>query len=415
MKVSMSQARALRLGTALTLVVSITGCASLETEPQEVATSETTRTVTQDPIADVITIWATEQIADSLVAVAEQFELDTGVFVEVVVKEFGTMRQEVADSTLSESTPDLFVGSHDWTGPLVQSGLISPLEVSDAYENFRPNALSAFAFENALYGIPFAVENIGLVCNSQLAPSEPKTWQELEAVGFEIAMSRSAGEPYHLYYLQSAFGAQIFERNADGSYLQELAMAGPEGVAFANWLSVNRDLFEFMDYSAVFEAMTSQELACWITGPWAWQDLSESLGEENLEVYDLPSPGEFKPSQFLDALGFFMSSSAKDPFYANKFFREYLASEAAQTDIYEITGRMPAHQKVIELAETNKKVSGFSRAGIDATPRPNISEMDYVWAPLGSAQGAILSGDANPEQVWLEMISAIQAQISVGG
>lgn len=411
----MAQSKALGLGATLTLMLAIVGCTPVETQPRQVVTAASQPAPTQVPLSDEITMWVTKEIADSLVAVAEQFELDTGIAVNLVVKEFGSMRQEVAESSLSESAPDLFVGSHYWTGPLAQSGAISRLEATAAYESFRANALSAFAFENSLYGIPFAVENIGLLCNSQLVPSQPETWQELEAVGFEIAMSRGAGEPYHLYFLQSAFGAEIFERNPDGSYLPELAMAGPEGATFANWLSANRDLFDFMDYSAVLDAMTSQELACWITGPWAWQALSERLGEENLTVYDLPSPGELKPSQFLDALGFFMSSSAKDPYYVNKFLSEYLASESAQTDIYETTGRMPAHQQVVEFADSNKMVSSFSKAGIGATPRPNISEMDYVWSPLGSAQGAILNGVANPEQAWLEMISAIQTQISVGG
>lgn len=411
----MAQARDLGWGAALTLVLASAGCAPAETQPQEEPTLATRGSSTQVPLSDEITIWVTKEIADSLVAVSEQFELDTGISVNLVIKDFGSMRQEVAASSLSESAPDLFVGSHDWTGTLAQSGAINPLEVTSAFDSFRANALSAFAFENSLFGIPFAVENIGLVCNSQLVPNQPETWQELEAVGFEIAMSRGAGDPYHLYFLQSAFGAEIFERNADGSYLPELAMAGPEGAAFASWLSANRDLLDFLDYSAVVDAMTSQQLACWITGPWAWQALSESIGEENLEVYDLPSPGEFKPTQFLDALGFFMSSSAKDPYYVNRFLREYLASEAAQIDIYETTGRIPAHQEVVEFAESNKKVMSFSRAGIDATPRPNIPEMDYVWSPLGNAQGAILNGVANPEQVWLEMISAIQAQISVGG
>ena len=411
----MAQARDLGWGAALTLVLASAGCAPAETQPQEEPSLATRGSSTQVPLSDEITIWVTKEIADSLVAVSEQFELDTGISVNLVIKDFGSMRQEVAASSLSESAPDLFVGSHDWTGPLAQSGAINPLEVTSAFDSFRANALSAFAFENSLFGIPFAVENIGLVCNSQLVPNQPETWQELEAVGFEIAMSRGAGDPYHLYFLQSAFGAEIFERNADGSYLPELAMAGPEGAAFASWLSANRDLLDFLDYSAVVDAMTSQQLACWITGPWAWQALSESIGEENLEVYDLPSPGEFKPTQFLDALGFFMSSSAKDPHYVNRFLREYLASEAAQIDIYETTGRIPAHQEVVEFAESNKKVMSFSRAGIDATPRPNIPEMDYVWSPLANAQGAILNGVANPEQVWLEMISAIQAQISVGG
>ena len=130
-------------------------------------------------------------------------------------------------------------------------------------------------------------------------------------------------------------------------------------------------------------------------------------------IYYLPAPSANQPRPFLVALGFFFSSSARDTFYANVFFQEYLASEAAQRDIYEISGRIPAHKAVIELASDNKKISGFARAGLDALPRPNIQEMDLVWSPLGNAQAAILTGQADPETAWRTMIEQIQSQIPV--
>ena len=400
-----------RFAIGATLLFAISGCSSSEPEPEALLPSAQQEEQTEAPISSTMTLWVTAQVAASLTAVAEQFEADTGVRIEIVTKDFGSMREALTDAAASDSGPDIFVGSHDWTGPLVSSGLISQLEPSAAYQDIRANALSAFAFDNALYGIPFGVENVALVCNTQLVPEQPANWEEVVAAGFEIAMGKTSGEPYHMFYLQSSFGANIFDQNPDGSYLPELAMAGDEGLAFANWLSVNRDLFSFMDYGEVLTSMANEELACWITGPWAWQSLADSLGEENLSIYDLPAPGANKPRGFLDAFGFFVSSSAKDPYFVNKFFREYLASEAAQTDIYETTGRIPAHTAVIKTANGNKKVSGFARAGVDALPRPNIQEMDLVWSPLGSAQAAILTGDVNPEVEWRNMIEQIESQI----
>ena len=406
--------RALAIGASILAVAA--GCTSGDAGMEEATASpeQTEQTQqTQAPLSNVMTIWATEQVAESIEAVADQFHADTEIRVDVVIKEFGTMRQEVIEALSTNSGPDIFVGAHDWTGALVNSGAVAPLDQNSAYEGLRANALSAFSFDNALYGIPFGVENVALVCNSQLVPEQPANWEALTDVGFEIAMGRTAGDPYHMFYLQSSFGANIFGQNPDGSYLTDLAMAGEEGLAFANWLAENGDLFSFMDFGTVLSSMESEELACWITGPWAWPSLVDSLGEEKLAIYNLPAPGANQPRPFLDALGFFFSSSARDTFYANVLFQQYLASEAAQRDIYEISGRIPAHKAVIELASDNKKISGFARAGLDALPRPNIQEMDLVWSPLGNAQAAILTGQADPETAWRTMIEQIQSQIPV--
>lgn len=405
--------KAIAIGASILAVAA--GCTSGDVGLEEATVSpEQTeqRQPTRAPVSNVLTIWATEQVAESIEAVADQFRADTEIRVEVVIKDFGAMRQEVTEALSTNSGPDIFVGSHDWTGALVSSGAVAPLDQSSAFDGLRPNALSAFSFDNALYGIPFGVENVALVCNSQLVPEQPANWEALTDAGFEIAMGRTAGEPYHMFYLQSSFGANIFSQNPDGSYQTDLAMAGDEGFAFANWLAENGELFSFMDYGTVLGSMAREELACWITGPWAWQSLVDALGEESLAIYDLPAPGANQPRPFLDALGFFFSSSARDPFYANVFFQEYLASEAAQRDIYEISGRIPAHNSVIEIASDNKKISGFARAGLGALPRPNIQEMDLVWSPLGSAQAAIMTGQVDPETAWKEMIEQIQTQIT---
>ena len=391
----------------------LSGCAAEEAEPTATATATQSEAPAEDtPAIETLTVWVDDKSGASLEEVAAQFEADTGIAVELVIKDFGSIRDEAITAIPTGEGPDLLVGAHDWTGALVAAGAIAPVELGAVTNNFRENALAAFSYDSALYGLPFGVENIGLVCNSAMVPSQPATWDDVVAAGVEIAMSEDGGDPYHMYYIQTSFGAPVFVQNADGSYTSELGMGGDGGFAFADWLAANGDVFSFMDYGTAEAAIKSGELACWITGPWAAPSIAEGLGEDGYAIYSLPSVGGEPASQFLGAQGFFISSQTDDPLYVNKFLGEYVGSEAAQTSIFEIGGRIPAHTGVLAAAADNKIVQGFGAAGANAAPMPSIPEMGSVWASWGTTEAAIMTGKVDPAEGWQKMIDEINAAIA---
>jgi arabinogalactan oligomer/maltooligosaccharide transport system substrate-binding protein len=189
-------------------------------------------------------------------------------------------------------------------------------------------------------------------------------------------------------------------------------MGGAGGFEFAEWLAANGDVFSFKDYGTVEAEMKAGELACWITGPWAAPGIAEALGEDGYEIYSLPSVGGQPASQFLGARGFYVSAQTDDPLYVNKFLSEYIASEAAQTEIYEIGGRIPAHKASLAAAAGDKIVAGFGAAGVNAAPMPSIPEMGSVWASWGSTEAAIMTGTISAAEGWQKMIDEINAAIA---
>jgi len=390
----------------------LSGCAAEEAAPEATETTTTEAPAEAAPAIETLTVWVDDKSGASLEGVAAQFEADTGIAVELVIKDFGSIRDEAITAIPTGEGPDLLVGAHDWTGALVAAGAIAPVELGAIIGDFRENALAAFSYDSALYGLPFGVENIGLVCNSSLVPSQPATWDEVVAAGVEIAMSADGGDPYHMYYIQTSFGAPVFEQNPDGSYTSTLGMGGEGGFAFAEWLAANGDVFSFKDYGTVEAEMKAGELACWITGPWAAPSIAEGLGEDGYAIYSLPSVGGQPASQFLGAQGFFVSSQTDDPLYVNKFLGEYIGSEAAQREIFEIGGRIPAHKAVLESLSDNKIVSGFGAAGANAVPMPSIPEMGSVWASWGSTEAAIMTGKIGAAEGWQKMIDEINAAIA---
>lgn len=390
----------------------LSGCAAEEAEPEATETTTSEAPTEAAPAIDTLTVWVDDLVAKSLEGVAAQFEADTGIAVELVIKDFGSIRDEAITAIPTGEGPDIIAGAHDWTGQLVAAGVVAPVELGDALGDFRENAISAFSYDGALYGLPFGVENIALVCNSALVPAQPATWDEVVAAGVEIAMGADSGDPYHMYYIQTSFGAPVFEQNADGSYNSNLAMGNEGGFAFAEWLAANGDVFSFKDYGTVEAEMKAGELACWITGPWAAPSIAEGLGEDGYAIYSLPSVGGQPASQFLGARGFYVSSQTDDPLYVNKFLAEYIASEAVQTEIFEIGGRIPAHKGALAAAGDNKIVAGFGAAGENAVPMPSIPEMGSVWASWGSTEAAIMTGKIGAAEGWQKMIDEINAAIA---
>ena len=397
------------LAAASALVLS--GCAAeTATTPTETA-SETPTEAT--PATSSLVVWVDDLVAKSLEGVAAQFEADTGIAVELVIKDFGSIRDEAITAIPSGEGPDIIAGAHDWTGQLVAAGVVAPVELGAALGDFRENAISAFSYDGALYGLPFGVENIALICNSAKMPAQPSTWEEVTAAGVEIAMGADSGDPYHMYYIQTSFGAPVFNQNADGSYTSELGMGTEGGFEFAEWLATEgAKTFSFKDYGTVEAEVKDGSQACWITGPWAAPSIAEGLGEDGYSIYSLPSVGGETPVQFLGARGFYVSSQTKDPLYVNKFLSEYIASEAAQVEIYQIGGRIPAHKGALAVAANDKITQGFGAAGANAQPMPSIPEMGSVWASWGSTQAAIMQGKVNPREGWQKMLDEINAAIA---
>lgn len=398
----------------------LSGCATAEDDGSETVNGSESEVTEEEPEApaapavESITIWGDDLTIPPLEGVAADFEADTGIAVEFVIKEFGNIREESITAIPTGEGPDLMVGAHDWTGQLVSAGVIAPVELGAALSDFTENSVAAFSYDGSLYGMPYAVENIGLICNSEMVPAQPATWDELADAGVQIALNPDAGDPYHMYPLQTSFGAFVFEKNEDGSYKPNLDMDNQGGRDFAQWLyDEGSQVFDVnAGYDIVNEQIQSGELACWITGPWAAPGVAEALGEDGYAIYDIPSVGGETPVQFLGARGFYVSAQTEDPLYVTKFLTEYIANADVQTEIFELGGRIPAHKDALAAAADDKIASGFGAVGANAEPMPAIPAMNSVWASWGSTQAALLQQAVDPEEAWTKMIEDIETAIA---
>lgn len=71
--------------------------------------------------------------------------------------------------------PDIFVGAHDQLGGLVASGIVAPLDLGAKADLFTSASVAALNYEGANYGLPYSIENIALIRNTDLVPEAPAT------------------------------------------------------------------------------------------------------------------------------------------------------------------------------------------------------------------------------------------------
>ena len=367
------------------------------------------------PAAGSLTIWVDETRIDAFKALGEDFVSASGVALDVVQKPTADIKTDFVAQAPTGEGPDLIVGAHDWTGELVSNGLISPIELGDKGK-LADNTIAAFQYDGALYGVPYAVENIALVRNNKILQDTPDTFDALieqaKGAGAEfpaIIQVGDQGDAYHMYPIQTSFGAPVFKSNADGSYTNELGMEGAEGEAFATYLKKLADekvVSVSMGGDQAKQAFLDGKSPYMITGPWNTAAFTEA--GMDISVLAVPSAGGQPSAPFLGVQGVYLSSKSENGVLANQFL-DYMATTEAQQKLFDLGGRVPADTSVAE-GITDELLAGFAEAGKNGQPMPSIPEMGAVWSHWGNTQASISNGQAaDPVAAWKTMVENIKA------
>lgn len=404
------------------------GCGSSSDGDPAAATSKKGGSQSTAPKASgTLTVWADDTRVPIVEKIGKQFTAEKGVTVKVVQKDFGTLKDEFTTQAPSGKGPDILIGAHDWVGGLVESGGIAPIELGDKASQMQDVAVKAFTYNGQTYGLPYAVENIALVRNTDLAPKAPKSWADMVATGkklvaegkakfpFAVQQDPTNGDPYHLYPLQQSFGSTIFGTAPDGSYdASQLKIGDANGIRFAKWLSKaakDNVINPNISYDIATGEFAKGKVPYIITGPWALPGFDEK--HVNYAVEQIPSPGGQPAVPFVGVQGFMVSSYSKNPLLANDFVVNYLGTKSAQEQLFKAGGRPSAMTSVFDQSKDNPVYKGFGEVGANGVPQPNIPAMDAVWAVWGKTELAIIKG-GDPVKLWKNMARKIKKTINAG-
>ncbi|BCJ41427.1 sugar ABC transporter substrate-binding protein [Actinoplanes ianthinogenes] len=356
-----------------------------------------------------LVIWADDKRSAALKPFAEKFGKENGVTVKVQAI---SKDQQTTFLTASQqgSGPDVMVGAHDWIGNLVQNGAIDPVQLTDAQKSgLQPGALKAVTFNSQTYGVPYATENIGLIRNTDLAPTAPATMEDLVAQGKKLVSEKKAseilclqagptGDAYHAYPLYASAGGYLFGTTASGDYdPKDLGVGKPGSVAAFEKL---RSLGEKGDGALKrsitpdnsVATFTGKKCAFLVSGPWATADAKKAGIKYDITAVP-PFKGAKEATPFLGVQTFYVASKGKNKALAQEFVTNYVTTPELATALYQVDPRPPALTSVLDSVKSNDPdVAKWAEAGKNAIPLPAIPEMAAIWEPFGKAEAAVIGG-----------------------
>jgi len=356
-----------------------------------------------------LVIWADTKRTAVLKKYADQFGKDNGITVEV--KEVAENLQTVfVTASQQGSGPDVVVGAHDWIGNLVQNGAIDPVQLSaEQKSTFAAAAVKAVTFNGQVYGAPYALENIALVRNTELAPTAPATLEDLVKAGqdlkkagkvSEILLDQAGaqGDAYHIYPIYSSGGGSMFGLTSTGDPdPKNVTVNSPDSIAaFTKIKELGEKgsgaLKSSIAAENVVATFTAKKAAFFITGAWNIADIKKA--GIAYDITPVPAFAGGKPAQpFLGVQAFFVAAKGKSKALAQEFVANYVTNKEVAMALYDADPRPPALLAAIDDAKAkDADVAKWLDAGKDGLPMPVIPEMAAIWGPFGNAEVAVIKG-----------------------
>lgn len=367
--------------------------------------------------SDALIIWADGERAPLLADLATQFTEEFGVPVEIQQFGLGEARDQLLVAGPAGEGPDILISAHDSIGQFVANGAIVPINLGDRVSEFTELGINLFTYNNQLWGIPYATENIALIRNVDLVPEAPTTWEEVRAIAEQFAAEGTAdyaflvqtGNTYHNFPITSAWGGYIFGLKEDGTFdISDVGLNSEGALVAAEWLAgmyADGLMVPNVNDDVVFEFFSAGELGMFVTGPWYSKRIIDT--GINYSIDPLPGGDGVKEvgTPFAGGQGFVISAFSDKQLEAETFLLDFVATPEFMQAIFDQGGRPPAYLAVDTSADPN--IAAFIAAGEGAIPMPAIPEMAAVWGASDAALTAISTG-GDP----VEAMNAAVAQIA---
>jgi arabinogalactan oligomer/maltooligosaccharide transport system substrate-binding protein len=320
------------------------------------------------------------------------------------------------------------MAAHDWTGELAANGLVIPLVPKASSLKAIPGyARKAFTY-GKLYGMPVALENVGLFVNTAVA-KVPKSWPDLEkkALAFQkkgggrvgLAVQQgSGGDAYHMYPFFSGLCGYVF--GTSNGRLNPNKVGVDNKVFIKNSPLINKWNKEGLISSKIngdtaTQLFTSGKAAYWVTGPWNI-DTARKAGI-NFKIVQVPKI-KCNAVPFLGVQGLMVTkyaSSHSVATAAKDFVANYMSGAGPQATLAAANNRFPANTAAGKrVSDPSLKQIGLASKG--GVPMPNIPAMASVWGDLGDAwvKSTKGSGATPAAQAFKTAAKNIRAKIAGG-
>lgn len=387
-------------------------------EPSDPTNEPTEEALVPEEGAHLVLWDNSDEEAEWASVVAEEFEAEYGVPVEV--QEVGHTE---ASTKLETDGPaglgaDVFNSAHDHLGKMVSAGLVYENYYANDYKDaFMDAAISGTSYTDKdgnyqLYGYPIAIETYALFYNKDIVEEPPATWEELfeSAKAFQDESSgseRTFGfmmEPANFYYthaFMAGYGGYVFGDNNTNP--EDLGIDNEGAIQSGEFLKTMRDellplAIEDITYDVISSFFNEGNLAYRISGPWDVHNHQNAGVNFGVAPLPLLENGE-APQSYSGIKAYYVNSYSEYPMAAT-LLAQFASSEEMLLKRYEITGQLPPVESLIdhETIQADEISTAFLEQALEAVPMPNMPEMMSVWGPMQVAYTSIWNDDMEPEQ-----------------
>ena len=351
--------------------------------------------------AGSITVWVNSGEEAAYKAASAAWAAKNGVTVNIVAK------CGLGDCGLSKlgpagAGPDLFTATHDNTGSLVKSGVVTSLSSVISKSAYPTAVMSGVTFNYQQWGIPIAVSNIALATNLSLVPSgAPKTWKELESTATSLIASGKATvgivthiDGYNLQPIFDSIGGYVFA-NKNGSYTNTKDVG-----LYSKALAKNASLMDKWLEAKLFDKSNTYDGSNFsngkapysIVGPWSIAGLDKA--GVKYQISGIPSINGGTARSFSGVTAVYLNRFAKNKFLAKQYLVEVVQSAAFSKAITTANNSYPANIEAASSIDPDSVAGKFGAYGAVCIPMPNVAEMNKVWTYWNGAFADWASGKA---------------------
>ncbi|MDP4143589.1 MAG: maltose ABC transporter substrate-binding protein [Bacillota bacterium] len=312
----------------------------------------------------------------------------------------------------SSDCPDVLFGiPHDNTGKYAVANMIAevPAGTISAADYSSQDVLDSGKVNGKQYAIPLFAETYALFYNKDKVKDVPKTWDELLTVAkANGGLEFDAGNFYYGYSLIASNGGYIFKNNNGALDTKSLGLNNDGAVKGLQMISdlVSQNFISASTNGDIAKGdFINGKTAFYISGPWDVNSAKEK--KLNFGVAALPTINGQTWKSFMGLQEAMVTKNAKNSALAWDFVK-YMSQDDNLTSLGKVGNRISV-KKNVKLDDV--VLQGFADQIKNATPMPNIPEMNAVWKPAGDVLSKLLNKKVDAAGAAKEMQTNVESQI----
>jgi len=345
--------------------------------------------------------WDDTQIP-ALVEIISNFqELYPDIQFDVLYIPRENLLERYITETQTGGGPGILIGPAQWGPQLFELGLVNDLSSDvggEVLDELNPAALEQMAYQDALVGLPYAIEGVVLYRNRDIIPESPDTFEDLVSLATSMTKGDIIGADLERGFFfsgghLSGLGGKLMDENGNPAFNDD------KGVS---WLEM---LIDFEEAGAT-EFMSDRDKDLFIEGrvgfiidgTWNMDTYIEALGAGVVAIDPWPKYQDGSLAGYVQSEDLFMNSQIRDEnFDAALTFMQYFVSPASQTILSDF-GFLPS-ETGLQLVDSldDRLLTQALKALAGGTGYPNLPEMVVYLSPMDMALRSVFYDGVLPE------------------